>query len=152
MQLLAKAYSSHDSVMFMHRLLTLCLYDVWYAQPVQYSTTYFVFELDLSFGQTIPNKVDFLNKTFTLIFSFNVHFLIFKRALLHFVPFDCQCSGLSAVRAVLPFLQTCYSTVDIIFLFTNLFFLVKNLKKVLIKIFNLNGQNFKSQSQIQLAK
>ena len=29
---------SHDSSMFMHRLLTLCPYDMWYAQPVQYLT------------------------------------------------------------------------------------------------------------------
>ena len=75
-----------------------------------------------------------------------MHSLI-KSAVLHFVPFDCQSAGLIAVRAVLPFVQTCYSTVDItkIFLFTELFHLVKKLKKVLIKIFN--GQNFKSESQ-----
>ena len=109
---------------------------------MQYSTTYFVFELELSFGQTIPNKVDFLNKTFTLTFSFNVHSLIFKRALLHFVPFDCQCSGLIAVRAVLPFLQTCYSTVDIIFLFTKLFFLVKKLKKSVDQEFQVKWSEF----------
>ena len=80
-----------------------------------------------------------------------MHSLI-KSAVLHFVPFDCQSAGLIAVRAVLPFVQTCYSTVDIakIFLFTELFHLVKKLKKVLIKIFN--GQNFKSESQFQLAK
>ena len=109
------------------------------------NTFSFVFVFALSFEQTIPLEQSIFSKTF------NAHSLI-KCVVLHFVPFDCQSAGLIAVRAVLPFAQTCCFIVDItmIFLFYRTISSCLKAKKVLIKIFNVNGQNFKSESQIQL--
>ena len=147
-QLLPKAYSSHAQT---SHAVTAVWCVICPACPI-FGNIFCILYLSLIFHlgkQSLTNW--FFNKTFSFTFSFNSHSLI-KRALLHFVPFDCQSAGLIAVQAVLPFLQTSTVHITWIFLFYRTILSCQEAEKVLIKIFNVNRQNFKSQSQIQLAK